>query len=128
MNSVLQLFLISCAILFSTIVIRLLIKNKIGERNSVIWLGGLLVFFLLSSKPSVFDEVARSLGFHYPPALLFFLSSLLLLTISLYQTVQITKLSSKIKDISQFIALNLDENQSKCPPNHEKKEPFANGR
>lgn len=128
MNSVLQLFLISCAILFSTIVIRLLIKNKIGERNSVIWLGGLLLFFLLTSKPSIFDEVARSLGFHYPPALLFFLSSLLLLTISLYQTVQITKLSTKIKDISQFIALNFDENHTKCSAVLEKEEHSANGR
>ncbi|MBW9234191.1 DUF2304 domain-containing protein [Leptospira santarosai] len=106
MNSVLQIFLIGCAILFSTIVIRLLIKNKIGERTSVIWLGGVLVLFLLCSNPGLFDKVAKGLGIHYPPALLFFLASLILLTLSLYQTVQITKLSLKIKDISQYIALN----------------------
>jgi hypothetical protein len=104
----LQIFLIGCAILFSVFIIRLLMKNKIGERNSVIWLGGLFVVFLLSSNPTLFDEPARWLGIEYPPTLLFFLSSLTLLTYTLYQTVQITKLSSKIKDISQYLALVSD--------------------
>jgi len=112
MSNVLQLFLIGCAILFSIFVIRLLLKNKIGERNSVIWLGGLLVILILAINPTIFDEVANRLGINYPPALLFFLSSLILLTFSLYQTVQITKLTSKIKDISQYLALNYEENQS----------------
>ena len=58
----LQFFLIGCAILFSIFVIRLLLKNKIGERNSVIWLGGLLVIFILASNPTLFDEVASGLG------------------------------------------------------------------
>ena len=109
MNSVLQIFLIGCAILFSTFVIRLLLKNKISEKNSVIWLGGLLFIFLLSGNPNLFDEVAKRLGINYPPSLLFFLSSLILLTFNLYQTVQITKLSTKVKNISQYIALSDNE-------------------
>ena len=112
MSNVLQIFLIGCAILFSIYVIRLLLKNKIGERNSVIWLGGLLVILILAINPTLFDEAANRLGINYPPALLFFLSSLILLTFSLYQTVQITKLTSKIKDISQYLALNYEENHS----------------
>jgi len=106
MNSVLQIFLIGCALLFSAFVIRLLVKNKIGERNSVIWLGGLLLIILLSSNPNLFDKAAKFLGIDYPPSLLFFISCLVLLTFNLYQTVQITKLTIKIKDISQFIALS----------------------
>lgn len=109
MNSVLQIFLIGCALLFSTFVIRLLVKNKIGERNSVIWLGGLLIIILLSSNPNLFDEAARVLGINYPPSLLFFISCLVLLTFNLYQTVQITRLTIKIKDISQYIALSQNE-------------------
>ena len=111
MNSMLQIFLIGCAILFSTFVIRLLLKNKIGEKNSVIWLGGLLVILILAINPTLFDEAAKRLGINYPPSLLFFLSALILLTFSLYQTVQITKLSAKIKDISQYLALSHEENQ-----------------
>jgi len=123
MNSVLQIFLLGCAILFSTFVIRLLLKNKISEKNSVIWLGGLLVIFFLSGNPNKFDEVAKQLGISYPPALLFFISSLILLTFNLYQTVQITKLSTKIKNISQFIALNDDEKQHpKCATTQMKNE------
>lgn len=112
MSNVLQFFLMGCAILFSVFVIRLLLMNKIGERNSVIWLGGLLVILILAINPTLFDKAASRLGINYPPTLLFFLSSLILLTFSLYQTVQITKLTSKIKDISQYLALSHEANQS----------------
>jgi len=108
-NNVPQMFFVGCAVLFSVFVIRLLIKNKIGERNSVIWLGGLLVIFFLSINPTLFDKSAKWLGISYPPSLFFFLSSLTLLTFTLYQTVQITKLTKKIKDISQYLALSSDE-------------------
>lgn len=116
MDNMLQFFLIGCAILFSTFVIRLLVKNKIGERNSVIWLGGLLIILILAINPTIFDEFARRLGIHYPPALLFFLSSLILLTYNLYQSVQITKLTSKIKDISQYLALSYEDSHSPTSP------------
>lgn len=113
MNTILQLFLAASALLFSAFVIRLLMKNKIGERNSAIWLGGVLVLSLLSINPRWFDHAARLLGIHYPPALLYFVSSMILLSFSLYQTVQITKLNAKITDISQYIALNMKEEEIK---------------
>lgn len=109
MKSILQIFLLVCALLFSYVVVRLLLKNRISERNSVIWLGGAIVIFLISGNTALFDHVARMLGIDYPPALLFLLSTLVLLLFSLYQTIQITKLSSKIKDISQYLALNPKE-------------------
>lgn len=109
MKSILQIFLLVCALLFSYVVVRLLLKNRISERNSVIWLGGAIVIFLISGNTALFDHVARMLGIDYPPTLLFLLSTLVLLLFSLYQTIQITKLSSKIKDISQYLALNPKE-------------------
>lgn len=109
MKSILQIFLLVCALLFSYAVVRLLLKNRISERNSVIWLGGAIVIFLISGNTALFDHVARMLGIDYPPTLLFLLSTLVLLLFSLYQTIQITKLSSKIKDISQYLALNPKE-------------------
>lgn len=109
MKSILQIFLLVCALLFSYVVVRLLLKNRISERNSVIWLGGAIVIFLISGNTALFDHVARMLGIDYPPTLLFLLSTLVLLLFSLYQTIQITKLSSRIKDISQYLALNPKE-------------------
>jgi hypothetical protein len=106
MNSLLQYVLIVCALLFLAGVISLLLKNKISERYSVIWLAGALIILLLAGNPALLDEAAKIFGVAYPPSLLFLLSTLILLLFSLYQTIQITKLSNKIKDISQYLALH----------------------
>ncbi|MDF2946174.1 MAG: hypothetical protein K0S51_853 [Bacillales bacterium] len=105
MSYLLQIFLVGCAVIFSAFVIRLLLKNKITERSSVIWLAGTLIILLLAGIPDIVDYFAEILGIDYPPALLFLLSTLVLLLFSLYQTIQITRLTNKIKDISQYLAL-----------------------
>jgi hypothetical protein len=105
MSYLLQVFLLGCAIVFSAFVIRLLLKNKINERSSVIWLAGTLIILILAGIPDIVDYFANILGIDYPPALLFLLSTLVLLLFSLYQTIQITRLTNKIKDISQYLAL-----------------------
>lgn len=109
MNSIVPFFLIGCALLFSTIVIRLLLKNKISEKNSVIWLGGSIVILILSGNIKLFDQLAKWIGIDYPPSLLFLLSTLVLLLCNLYQTIQITKLSNKVRDITQYLALIQEE-------------------
>ncbi|MDP4085001.1 MAG: DUF2304 domain-containing protein [Bacillota bacterium] len=105
MNNMLQIFLLGCTLLFATVVISLLLKNKISERYSVIWLGGAMLIFLISGNLRIVDITAKWLGIAYPPSLLFLFSNLVLLLFSLYQTIQITKLSNKIRDISQYLAL-----------------------
>lgn len=106
MSSYLQLFLIVCAIGFAFCVVTLLLKNKISERFSVIWLAVSLLIFLIAGNPALLDTAAKALGIAYPPSLLFLLSTLILLLFSLYQTIQITKLTEKVKDISQYLALH----------------------
>lgn len=106
MNSYLQLFILACALAFLCGVIWLLLKNKISERFSVIWLAVSLLIFLIAGNPAILDKVANIFGIAYPPSLLFLLSTLLLLLFSLYQTIQISKLTNKVKDISQYLALH----------------------
>lgn len=105
MGNTLQLFLITCGFVFCLIVITLILKNKISERSSVIWLGGSLIILLMAGQHKILDRVAEFLNIAYPPSLLFLLSTLILLLCSLYQSIQISKLNSKIKDISQYLAL-----------------------
>jgi hypothetical protein len=106
MNSLLQLFLIVCALLFLSGVVTLLLKNRISERYSVIWLAVSLLIFLIAGNPTLLDKTARMLGIDYPPSLLFLLSTLILLLFSLYQTIQISNLSNKVKDLTQYVALH----------------------
>ncbi|NRD77990.1 DUF2304 domain-containing protein [Bacillus sp. BRMEA1] len=111
MNSFLQIFLIICALLFLIGVVSLLLKNKISERYSVIWLAGSLLIFFIAGNPKLLDRTAKVLGIAYPPSLLFLLSTLILLLFCLYQTIQITKLTNKVKDISQYLALHQFQEQ-----------------
>jgi hypothetical protein len=105
MSDILQVFLIVCALAFCVIVIRLIIKHKISERSSVIWLGGSLIILLFAGEYQILDKVAKWLSIDYPPSLIFLLSTLVLLLSNLYQSIQITKLNIKIKDLSQYLAL-----------------------
>jgi hypothetical protein len=70
-----------------------------------------LIIFLIAGNPVLLDKAAKLLGVAYPPSLLFLLSTLILLLFSLYQTIQITKLSNKVKDISQYLALKNVQNE-----------------
>jgi hypothetical protein len=105
MSDILQLFLILCAVSFCAIVIYLIIKHKISERSSVIWLGGSFVILLFAGEHKIVDKIALWLRIDYPPSLIFLLSSLILLLSNLYQSIQISKLNEKVKDLSQYLAL-----------------------
>jgi hypothetical protein len=105
MANILQLFLISCGLIFCVIVINLIMKNKLNERTSVIWLSGSLLILLMAGQHKLLDTVAAYVDIAYPPSLLFLLSTLILLLTSLYQSIQISKLNGKIKDIAQYLAL-----------------------
>jgi hypothetical protein len=114
MDDILQLFLMGCALVFCGIVIHLIIKHKISERSSVIWLGGSFIILLFAGEYHILDKVAKWLNIDYPPSLLFLLSSLILLLSNLYQSIQITKLDSKVKDLSQYLALKEEIEDTQC--------------
>lgn len=113
MNDILQIFLIVCALAFCVIVIRLIIKHKISERSSVIWLAGSLIILLFAGEYHIVDKAAEWLNIDYPPSLLFLISTLILLLSNLYQSIQITKLNSKVKDLSQYLALKEEEDRNR---------------
>jgi hypothetical protein len=111
MVNILPIFLVTCGIIFCGITVSLILKHKLSERSSVIWLGGSLIILLMAGQPKILDKTASILGIAYPPSLLFLLSTLILLLSNLYQSIQIAKLNGKIKDITQFIALNETKEQ-----------------
>ncbi|TVY07712.1 DUF2304 domain-containing protein [Paenibacillus cremeus] len=105
MNSTLKLFILCCGIGFSCGVMYLLLKKKINERHSIIWLGGVTSILVITAFPEWFDKLAVSVGVSYPPALLFLLSILVLALVVLYQSMQISILNEKLKELVQYMAL-----------------------
>lgn len=105
MGLLLKMFILVCGLFFSGLLIRLLLQRKINARNSVTWLTSAIIILVLSANPRWLDWIARAVGIEYPPALLFLLSTLILLVISLYHSMQISVLNEKLRQLAQHVAL-----------------------
>lgn len=111
MGLALKAIIFLLGIVFVLTVINLLVKRKISERNSFLWLAGSLAILVLSTIPDVLDVVARAAGVDYPPTLLFLMSILVILFILLYQSIQISILHERCKELAQYLAiLTFNEN------------------
>lgn len=96
---------------FASIVMYLLAKKKINERNTLLWLSGAVGILIIAAFPSLLNWTARKIGVDYPPALLFLFSALILLVIVLHQSIQISVLNEKIKQLAQHVALQKIEGE-----------------
>ena len=105
MGMELKILVIMLGIIFLAAVISLLVIKRINERNSFLWLIGALAILLLSFMPDILERMARATGADYPPTLLFLLSILVILFILLYQSIQISLLQEKCRELSQQQAL-----------------------
>jgi hypothetical protein len=106
MQVTLRVFIFVLGTIFTLTVVRLLIKKSISERNSLLWLLGTAVIFILSIYPKIIDKIAYAIGVEYPPTLLFLLGIIILLFITLFHSIQISILNSQVKELTQYIAIN----------------------
>jgi hypothetical protein len=70
-----------------------------------VWLIGLGAILTISANPEWLDRLAYLLEIDYPPSLLFLFSNLILLLLVLYQSVQISLLNEKVRQLTQHISL-----------------------
>ena len=101
----LKITILTMAVVFAITVFYLLVRKKINERNSFLWLVGVLVIFSFSIVPGILEILSRFVGVDYPPTLLFLLSILVILFILLYQSIQICVLQYKCREITQQLAI-----------------------
>ena len=87
------------------VVIELIRRGRLKEKYALLWLfaGGVLLVF--SSSRDLLEYVARVIGIHYAPSLLFLVAFLFLLLITLHFSVVISGLSEKNKKLAQEVAL-----------------------
>ncbi len=105
MHGPIKLIILLIGVIFVITVINLLVRRRINERNSFLWLAGSLAILVLAAIPDVLDIVARAAGVDYPPTLLFLLSILVILYILLYQSIQISILQEKCRELAQHLAI-----------------------
>lgn len=100
-----NIFFIVIAIVFAFFVIKNTIKQKMIERDSIVWLILSLLAITLGIWPSILDSFARMLGIEYGPSLLFLVSILALFYLLLKQSLTISQLSIKVRELAQRLAI-----------------------
>lgn len=105
MSGTVKLIIFLLGVSFVFTVFYLLVRHKINERNSLLWLAGSLGILVLATIPNLLDIVARWLGVSYPPTLLFLLSILVILLIILHQSIQISVLQARCRELTQYLAI-----------------------
>ncbi|HZG77925.1 MAG TPA: DUF2304 domain-containing protein [Paenibacillus sp.] len=105
MSEWLKWIMAAAGLIYVAFAMSLLVRKKINERNTLVWIGTCVVILVLSINPETLDWLARQFGVAYPPSLLFLLSVLVLLLFTLYQSTQISALQEKVKELSQHVAL-----------------------
>jgi hypothetical protein len=105
MGNTLKVIILFFGLAFIGTVMYLLVKRKINERNSLFWLTGALIILALSTIPEILEVMAKLAGVYYPPTLLFLMAILIVLFILLSQSVQISLLQDKVRELTQLYAI-----------------------
>ncbi|SDG28302.1 hypothetical protein SAMN04488542_13314 [Fontibacillus panacisegetis] len=94
-------------------------KNLFSEKESMFWMLGAVVVFILSIFPKVIDQFSRILGIEYPPSLLFLCAMMFILILLLRQGQQISILTNNVKELIQRNALLEQKIMEVCEKNEQ---------
>ncbi|MHB9146758.1 MAG: DUF2304 domain-containing protein [Symbiobacteriia bacterium] len=109
MNAV-QLTTGSLALVFGAIVLDLMRRHRISEREGLPWLGLALLLMAAVALRRELDLLAWRLGVAYAPTLWIIFGIIALLTISLRLAVGLSQLQAKVIRLTQELALLREEN------------------
>ncbi|MNS13994.1 hypothetical protein D3C72_455990 [compost metagenome] len=100
-----QILSIIGSVLLLGFILELLRKRKLREEYSLLWLGGGLVFLLLSLWRDMLTQISFAIGIAYPPAALFLILIMGAYMMLLHFSLLFSKFAEKQKALTQEIAL-----------------------
>lgn len=86
-------------------VFELLRRGILQERYAILWLAVSLVVLVFAIFPGVLSEVSSLIGFAVPANLLFFLTGVLLLVVSVQLSFEISKVEARTRRLAEEVAL-----------------------
>jgi len=100
-----QIIAIVVSLLFLLYIIRLIVKGKLREEYSLVWIFCTLILVVFSFWRSGLDVVSNLLGIYAPPNLVFTAAIFAIFIYLLHLSVVVSKLQSQNKQLAQDIAL-----------------------
>ncbi len=109
-----QLVAIITSFVLMFLVVRLILRGKLREEYSIIWISGTALMLLFSIWRNGIDVLGSFFGVYSAPNLFFFAAVLLILIYLLHISVVLSKLQKQNKSLSQEIALLKDKYEDKA--------------
>ena len=100
-----QIISIAGSLLFMFFVFRLIIKGKLREEYSIVWIICTLALLLFAFWRNGLDVIAKLLGVYYPPALIFLGAIFAIIVFLVHLSVVNSKQHKQIKELAQEMAL-----------------------
>ena len=105
MSTVTYILGIIAAIVALLAVVELLRRHRLKERHAVWWLLAAVLALFVSIFPSTLSGAARVLGFGLPSNLVFFVSIVILVLVTLQHSAELTTLEAKTRTLAEEVAL-----------------------
>ena len=100
-----QIIAITVSLLFLLYIIRLIIKGKLREEYSIVWIVCTIVLIVFSFWRNGLEILASTLGVYEAPNLIFTGAIFAILIYLLHLSIVVSKLHSQNKQLAQEIAL-----------------------
>jgi hypothetical protein len=102
---IIQIVCITFTLVFLLFIFRLIVKGRLREEFSIIWIITAIIFNVFSFWRSGLDLIAKLLGVYYAPSLLFMVLFVAVILYLVHLSVINTKQQDKIKVLAQELAL-----------------------
>lgn len=100
-----QIASILASLSFLFLIARLIVRGRIREEYSIIWLCCTVLLLVFSIWREGLNVVAQLFGVFYPPSLVFMAATFAIIIFLVHLSIVVSKLQRQLKDAAQEIAL-----------------------
>ena len=109
-----QIISIIGVLLFMYVVVRLIIRGKLREEYSIVWILGTVILIVFSIWRQGLQDIAALLNVSYAPSLLFLIAIFAIICFLLHLSIVVSKFQSQIKDLTYELAMLKQEQDAQC--------------
>jgi len=105
MSNEIELVAVAISLAYVLFIARLVRRGQLREKYAMLWMavGGAVVVVSLSRGPM--DAVARALGIHYGPSILFLLAIMFLMAVVAHLSWELSRLEERTRKLAEELAL-----------------------
>lgn len=100
-----QLISIIGVLIFMYVVLRLIVRGKLREEYSIMWILGTIVLVVFSIWRQGLQDIATLLNVSYAPSLLFLIAIFAIICFLLHLSIVVSRLQAQIKDMAYELAI-----------------------